>query len=244
MTQKLNQVIAVEKGIKQRNNDVGSELIKAVKKPVLFNGFDKKYQPLDESGEKFPPESLKVQMNTKQVLKESNRVLADLLDITATKDFANCVAKSNLVVDGKVLLEGAPATYLLFLEKQLTDMNTLVSELPVLDSAEDWTFDKNSDLFKTAPIQTGKTKKVQKSLVLLAPTEKHPGQAQLITEDQTVGYWDTVKTSGAIPAPEKAKLLEKIEKLQKAVKFAREEANTTEAPAMKVADKLLGWLFE
>jgi hypothetical protein len=31
---------------------------------------------------------------------------------TATKDWANCVAKADVKVDGTVLLEGVPATYL------------------------------------------------------------------------------------------------------------------------------------
>jgi hypothetical protein len=243
MTQKLNQVIAIEKGIKQRNNDVGSELYKAAQKPVLFNGFAKKYKPLKEDGEQFPAEAAKVQMTVKQLLKDNSKVLAELLDVTATKDFANCAAKANVVVDGKVLVEQAPATYLLFLEKQLIDLHTLALTLPVLDSAEDWTLDPNADLYKTNVTQTSKTKKVQKSLVLIAPTVAHPGQAVLITEDEMVGNWDTVKLSGAMPKPDKEKLVEKIEKLQKAVKQAREEANVSPAIDVKVADKLLAYLL-
>lgn len=244
MVQKLNQVIAVEKGVKQRNNDVGSELVKAVKKPALFNGFAKKYKPLEENNEQFPPETLKVQMTTSQVLKDSNKVLADLLDVTATKDHANCNAKADVKVDGETLLKEVPATYLLFLEKQLTDMHTLVAEFPVLDASEEWALDENAGLYKTDVSQTHKTKKVQKALVMYPATDKHPAQTQLITDDQTVGHWETVKMSGAMPLPDKTKLLEKIEKLQKAVKFAREEANTTLAPDVSVSDKLLGWLFK
>lgn len=240
---KLNQVIAVEKGIKQKNNDVGSELYKALQKPGLFNGLTKKYKPLDEEGEKFAPESVKVQMSVKQVLKENARVLTELLDVTATKDSANCKAKANVVVDGVTLLEDVPATTLLFLEKQLDDLHTMVSALPVLDSSEDWTFDANAELFKTEPIQTIKTKKVEKALVLYDATDKHPAQVKSVVDDQTIGHWETVKLSGAIPLPEKNSLVEKVEKLKKAVKMAREEANTTEAPAVRVGDKMLGWLL-
>lgn len=244
MTQtKLNQVIAVEKSVKQRNNDLVSELYKAVQKPALFNGFNKKYKPMDEGGEQFAPENLKVQMNVEQALKDASRSLAELFDVTATKDFGNTKAKANVVVDGEVLLADAPATYLLFLEKQLTDLHTLVANLPVLDSAEDWTLDVNSGLYKTEPTQTAKTKKVQKPLVMYPATDKHPAQTQLITDDQTVGYWETVKMSGAIPVPEKNALLERLEKLQKAVKYAREEANVTQAEEVKVGDKLLSWLL-
>lgn len=240
---KLNQVIAIEKGVKQKNNDVGSELYKAAQKPALFNGFTKKYKPLDDTGEQYAPENMKVQMSVKQILKENARVLTDLLDITATKDFANCKAKANVVVDGVTLVENAPATYLLFLEKQLTDLHTLAAALPVLDNSEEWKLDANADLFKTEPTQTHKTKKVEKALVLYDATDKHPAQVKSVVDDQTVGHWETVKISGAMPLPEKTALVEKIEKLQKAVKFAREEANTTVADAQKIGDKLLAWIL-
>jgi hypothetical protein len=237
---KLNQVIAVEKGIKQKNNDVGSELYKALDKPGLFNGLTKKYKPLDEEGEKLQDQSVKVQMSVDQVLKENARVLIDLLDITATKDLANCEAKASVVVDGVTLFEKVPATYLLFLEKQLSDLHAFVLRLPVLDPAKDWTFDANALLFKTEPVQTLRTKKIEKALVLYDATDKHPAQVKTVTDDQTVGTWETVELSGAIPLPKKNALIEKV---QKAVKFAREEANTTEVVTAKVGDKMLSWLL-
>jgi hypothetical protein len=148
-----------------------------------------------------------------------------------------------VVVDDKVLLSGVPATYLLFLEKQLTDVHTLVASLPTLDDAENWVWDENANMFKTEPTLTSRTKKVQKPLVLLAPTDKHPGQAQIITEDVNIGTWEQVKFSGALPVNQKSSLLEKVEKLQKAVKFAREEANTVNAPNQTVGAKVFSWLL-
>lgn len=38
-------------------------------------------------------------------------------------------------------------------------------------------------------------------------------------------------------------LLERVEKLQQAVKFAREEANAVEVEEMKAGEALLGYLF-
>jgi hypothetical protein len=37
--------------------------------------------------------------------------------------------------------------------------------------------------------------------VLYDATEHHPAQTQLISEDVIVGWWETVKHSGAIPRP-------------------------------------------
>ena len=74
-------------------------------------------------------------------------------------------------------------------------------------------------------------------------TDKHPAQVEVYYEDVTVGYWRTVKFSGALPGQRVNELLERVEKLQQAVKFAREEANNTEASDQKVGEKLLSYLF-
>ena len=68
-----------------------------------------------------------------------------LFDITATKDWANCTARANVVLDGKPLLEDVPATYVLFLEKQLSDLHTFVGKMSELDPGSDWSVDPISD---------------------------------------------------------------------------------------------------
>jgi len=59
-----------------------------------------------------------------------------MFDIVATQDWANCQAVADVVVDDQVILAQVPFTHLLFLEKQLLDIQTLVEKLPVLDPAE------------------------------------------------------------------------------------------------------------
>ena len=50
--------------------------------------------------------------------------------------------------------------------------------------------------------------------------------------------------SGAIPQTEKEQLMEKVDTLLKAVKQAREEANTTEeSDYPRVAEQVFGFLF-
>ena len=136
-----------------------------------------------------------------------------------------------------------PVTYLLFLEKQLVDLHTFVKKLPVLDAAESWTFDESADCYATEPVQTVRTKKVPRNHVKAEATEKHPAQVEVYYEDVTVGYWKTVKFSGALPAKRVNELLERVEKLQQAVKFAREEANGTEVDRPAGRRKGLRYLF-
>jgi hypothetical protein len=169
--------------------------------------------------------------------------MTELFDVTATKDWANCSAKADIVVDGRVLVEGAPAPFLLFLEKQLADLSTFVGKMVELDPASDWNVDPTSGLFKTEPSATQRTKKVQRPIVLYDATEHHPAQTQLITEDVVVGQWVTVKFSGALPAPRKKALLARIEKLAHAVKFAREQANASDVVERKVGNTVLDYLF-
>jgi len=242
--QKLNQIIAVEKGVKSRTQSSITQSYHAAQKPTLFEGFTKTYNKKNEDYEDFPQESSRVQMNANEIVRSVANSLSALFDITATKDFANCNAKANVVIDGEVLLESVPATYMLFLEKQLVDFRTFLDSLPVLDPSHQWDFDKNANLYKTPPITTAKTKKVNKAIVLYPATDKHPAQTQLVQEDIIVGHWEQIRMSGAIQPQQKAKLLERVEKLQKAVKFAREEANSSEAPQVDAGEALFNWILK
>lgn len=241
---KLNQILAIEKGVKTRVYAEFTDLHNATQKPALMNGFTKTYQPRDEDGETYPPESQKVQYEHQTVFDRVATGLTELFDITATKDWANCSAKADVVVDGKVLLHNVPATYLLFLEKQLSDLTAFVQKMAELDPASDWNVDPSTGLFKTEPTATQRTKKVQRAIVLYDATEHHPAQTQLITEDVVVGSWVTTKLSGALPAPRKKALLARIEKLNQSVKFAREQANGGDVTEQKPGAAVFDYLFK
>lgn len=242
---KLNQIIAIEKGIKSLAHSSMSELYKAVQKPELFNGFSKDYQAKDEDGEKLPSERKRVQFTVPDVLRAAERALTDLMSVTARKDWSNCTARGTITVDkGTVLLADVPVSYLLFLEKQLTDLHTFVKSLPVLDVVDDWSHDDSSGLYKTAPVQTHRTKKEQRALVLYPATTEHPAQTQMVTEDVIAGYWSLVKQSGALQKPERDSLLLRIEELQRATKQAREAANMIDEVAVpEVGDVIFEYLL-
>lgn len=242
---KLNQIIAVEKGIKARVYGAITDINKAIQKPELFNGFTKTYQKKDEDGEDLPSEKKRVQFVSDDVLRSVERGMTELVDVTARKDWTNCVARGDVAVDGAVIIAGAPVSFLLFLEKQLTDLRTLVDNMPVLDEGDNWTKDANSGLYKTEAIQTHRTKKLQKPIVLYPATPEHPAQTQIITEDVIAGFWNQVKQSGAMPKPEKQALAERVEKLLRATKEAREAANMNEeVETPKVGAAIFGFLLE
>ncbi len=225
---KLNQIIAIEKGIKSRVVSEVTELYKAAQKPGLFNGFSKRYRKINDADEDLPGEGQRVQFIAREVLNASERSLTELMNVTARKDWTNCDAKGNVVVDGKTILADVPVTFLLFLEKQVTDLRTFVSSIPVLDAAEEWVNDPATGLHKTGTVSTHRTKKVQKALVLYPHSAEHPAQTQMVTEDVIAGYWDQVKQSGAMTRDDKQAVAERVEKLLRAIKEAREAANIQE----------------
>ncbi|WP_026412893.1 hypothetical protein [Actinomadura oligospora] len=240
---KLNQIIAVEKGVKSRTQRELTDAYHELQKPALLSGLSRTYRPRDEDGETLPAESTRVQVKAEDALRDVARALTRLFDVTATKDWANRDAVADVVVDGRTLLAAVPVPHLLFLEKQLTDLRTLVDKLPVLDPSESWSYDESQDVWRTAPVETARTKKIPRSHVLYEATKEHPAQVEMYTEDVVVGTWTKVTFSGALPARRVNGLRDRVERLQAAVKFAREEANATEVTDRKIGDAVFAYLF-
>lgn len=240
---RLNQIVAVEKGVKSKAVRDLTVAHQVVQKQALLNGLTRNYQPRDEDGETLPAEQTLVQVKAEEALKDAAQALTRLLDVTATKDYGNTAAVADVTVDGHTVVTAAPVTYLLFLEKQLIDVHTFVSKLPVLDPAENWERDESTDAWRTPVIKTTRTKKVMRNHVKAEATDKHPAQVEVYTEDKIVGDWSLVKFSGALPAKRVNELKQRVEKLQDAVKFAREEANGTEVRNQQVGESVFGYLF-
>src|SRR6188508_2919115 len=131
----LNKLIAIESGVKTGAKRKETDLYHVLQKNTLLNGINRTYQPKDDDGDKLPSETTLVQVKVEKVIKELSTELTRLFDVTLTKEVGNSNAKADVTVDGKVLLKQVPVTYLLFLEKQLVDINTFVGKLPVLDPA-------------------------------------------------------------------------------------------------------------
>jgi hypothetical protein len=241
---KLNQIIAVQAGKKSQARETLTEAYQKVKKADLLGGIVRTYQPRDEDGETLPDERKMVQLKVNELIRSVARDLAEMLDVVATQDWANCQAKADVVVDGRTLLSGVPVTHLLFLEKQLVDLRTFVDSLPVLDTAEEWEYKPETDLYVSRPSKSHRTKKVPRNHVKYEATKEHPAQVEMYMEDVWVGTWTTTKFSGAIPAAGKNAMLDRVRKLHDAVKAAREEANGIEVKPQKVAAALLTYVFE
>jgi hypothetical protein len=158
-------------------------------------------------------------------------------------DVGNTEARADVVVDGAAVLQNVPVTYLLWLDKQLTDLRTFVDKLPSLDPSDSWSWDDGRGCYASEPVQTVRSKKVPRNHVLADATEKHPAQVQVFNEDVPAGTWTTVKLSGALPPAQIREYRSRVVRLQDAVKVAREQANATEVTARRAGEAVLGYLF-
>lgn len=239
----LNKIVAVEKGVKSETYRKFTDLHKRLQKNNLLSGIARTYRPKDEDGDTLPPEQTQVQLRAEEAIEHAIEYLTRLFDVVATKDYGNTEACADVTVDGEVLVKGAPVTYLLFLEKQLSDLKDFIDKLPALDASEQWEYDPNQACFATRPVETHRTKKVPRVLVKYEATDKHPAQTEVWYEDIIVGTWETVKFSGALPTQRIKQLQERVRKLTQSVKYAREEANAKEVAQRKVGEQLLKWIF-
>lgn len=243
MNQKLTVVLGLLKGAKARAHANVSALHHQSTKPALYAGQIRTYEPRDDDGERRPAESQKVQLRATGVLEELAGQLSRHWDLALWRDNGNTLARADVVIDGQTLLKDVPATFLLFLEKQLNDWRTAITKLPTLATDQSWTYDETTSLHRTDPVKSASTKKVLRNHVLAKATDKHAEQVKTYEEDVPVGDWTTVRLSGALTVPHQRILVERLDLLADAVKAAREKANLVEVEEPRAADALFRYLL-
>ncbi|MGW8181849.1 MAG: DUF7873 family protein, partial [bacterium] len=161
---KQNQILAIEKGVKKHVYTEITNRHKQLQKKELLEGLSRTYRPKDDEGERYPNEEKLVQIRAHEVLTMALSKFPEIYDITYVKDSTNCVAKADIVVDAglpteQTLASGVPATYLLWLEKQLNDLHTFVRDLPTLSSDQRWEWDGSQNCWRSVAVETAKKKK-------------------------------------------------------------------------------------
>ena len=115
--------------------------------------------------------------------------------------------------------------------------------VPTLDTAKRWEkVEGTTDQFRHGPIKQYRTAKQTKGVVLYPHTEKHPAQVKEVTEDVTIGTFETTTYSGAIHPGDKAALLGRIDKMIVAVKEARMKANEQDLESVKVGKSIFDYI--
>ena len=253
MTTRLHQIIAIERGVQastaQRLGEVAHVMAIGGEKDPL-TGISRTYRPREAGGVEQPSEYRKVQMTVAELLEATQDVLVRLFDLKFTREFANCSARGDIVVDGETLLTDVPAGYMLFLENQLSDLITkLIDKLPTLDPAEDWITDDTLPRgVRKTPVRETTSARPVRQVQVLSPNQvidgkPFPGNFVPYETQEVVGYWEQVKMSGQLPVSTVQAIRARAVKLLEAVKFAREAANTLEVTDRRGGALLLDYVF-
>lgn len=240
---RLNQVIGLEKGVKAAADAALAKAQHDAQKPDLFAGLVRTYEPLDEDGYVLPSESKKVAAKVPHMVTDVRGALERLFDLTLTKDTANTVAKADIRVGDAVLARDVPVTTLLWLEKQLVSLRAFIGKLPVTDVADDWVWDPDNEVFRSATVKTMRSRKVEDFIVVVPPTDKHPAHVEKVTKDVPEGTWSTTKLSGAISPSQRDKWLAQVTAVIEAVQTAREQANMVEVVDARMGKAILDFVF-
>ena len=239
---KLNQVIAVVQGKKSRAQKLLTESHRGWNAAAI-SGIAKTYQPKDAEGDLLTAENKQIHLNVPEKIRETMGQVASFFDVVMTQENGNTQAKGTIEIDGKPFLPDVPVTTLLFIERQLVDLHTFVTNLPVLPPDREWKYDRNRNCHVTDPVDSLRTSKKAQVIVKYDATKEHPAQTELFSEDVTVGTWTTTYMSSAVPSRQRAEMLGRVEELQDAVKRAREQANSCEVEQLTHGGKILNHIF-
>ncbi len=177
------------------------------------------------------------------LIRQARDKWAELWNLVRTQLTVNQSAKADIVVDGKSVLANVPVTTLLFLDKQVNDLETFVSKLPKPDPAEEWAHDPNSRLLCGKANESLRTSTEPTVIVKYPTTTEHPAQTELFTKDVPVVTGTQILYSGRIATDRKNSILARVRKLQDAIKVAKEQANLFGVERQKAAEVLFGYVI-
>ena len=168
---------------------------------------------------------------------------AKMLDITATRDRTNQAACADVLLPGNTRLLAVPATTLLQLESDLATLRKVCEFAPTLEPAVDWQDDpdagphirKNANATETI---AKSDMKAHFSRILAPATDRHAAQVEVWTELKILGTSIHETWSGKLSSADKSKLLNRIDEILDAVRFARQEANCAPVIPIQIGDTI------
>lgn len=253
MATKLHQIIAIERGVvadtEKKTGEIRAVLAIGGERDPL-TGLSRTYESRrGPEGDQLPSQLRKVQLTAPDLLGLARDQLTRLFDLKFTREFANCSARADVVVDGRPLVTDVPAGYLLFLETQLTWLiANVIDRLPVLDPAEDWTGSDTdpalaTGVWKSAARTQERTRKVPRWEVMVDPTPEHRAEIKQWDSDEIEGYWTTIRFSGQLPQSAVQEMRARAVTVLEAVRYAREQANELAVTDREAGAAILGHIL-
>lgn len=246
---KLHEILAVEQGLQTAARKINEETIRTFdKKDEHFVETTRTVTHFAEEDQKLDTSESKAMVTTvfdKLLYTVGSNVRA--LDAYLQKEATNQKAVADIVIDDKVLATAVPATVLLGLETKIAELRAVYEKIPTLAPGPTWEVDrdrrKTGGVYRSeSPDVTFRTKRTVKPVVMAPATEHHPAQVQAISEDVPVARITTQHWSGMITSAQKSDLLGRIDRLLRAVKRARQRANSTEVEKRHIGKVLFDFL--
>ena len=231
----LHELLAVEQGLAETGNRVLKETTRTLEtKRSLFEGLSKAHEIFSDDEQHLvqATEYKEVQDTVDGQLDFLADELARYWDVGLQKEEANQRANADIIIDGNVLAENVPSIVLLGMEKKLEKLISTYTAVPTLDASKAWEVDPNYDkrgVFRTKYDRETQQTRVVKDWVEVSPATKEH-KAQIVQDEKTevIGKYIISEFSGAISSLDKAERLQRLTKLIRAVKSARQRANATE----------------
>jgi hypothetical protein len=245
---KLHEVLAVEPDLEGTYRKMLEEAKGVFKKGEHYLGFTKTLTMFDDARKQEEEAGYEHRELTSTVQDKLDYVaesVVNYFDAFAQKEATNQLASADLVVDGKLLFAAAPATMLLGLETKLRQVREVYETIPTLHPGIKWTEDEQAgeNIWVTAePEVAMKTEKTLKPFVLYPATDKHPAQVKELQDTDNVGIYKKTIRSGMLSPKQKHELLARIDKLIRAVKVARQKANTQEVNTIQIGKTLMDFI--
>jgi len=244
---KLHELLAVEGDLAGTYNKILEETkANFSKHPERYFGQHQRFELFDENA---PPEAdLHKQLDdtVSDKLGYTAKHIERYLDAVLQKEKTNQVAVSDLVVDGATIAKDVPATFLLGLESKLKKIrDDVYGSIPTLQPGVKWEPDANmgANVFKRVHSdEKFRTRKVRKNHVVAEATKEHPAQVEVYSEDEKVAKIITDVWCGMISPAQKSATLGRIDKLIRAVKKARQKANSTEVVKVTIGKEIFNYI--
>ena len=245
MAGRLHELLAVEGDLGGAAKKlIGEAITTFSKRADHFMGQTVRYEHLDEDRVKEDYTDDHAMVTTvSDKLRYLVPPISKHIDALMQKDLTNTEAVADLVVDGTVIAENLPATFLLGLESYLQRLRAVYNAIPTLKPGIRWESDPTQDNVFIAPEQTAfRAEKVKVHKIVVDATEHHPAQIDMWYEDRKVARIIKTETSGTLTPLAKSKILGRVDTLIRAAKKARQRANRAEIVKRNLGSSLFDYI--
>ena len=254
---KQHQLLAVEQDINSKTNGIIKETLILLNRGAAFDEHHKSYTPFEEGDKDIPEKDEKLMVTTvDERIAYTSKSIVNQINILASKEKTNQIAKANIVIkddEGKVvetIAEDVPVSALLQLEKKMQEYRKIYEAMPTFNTEKHWIKGTNTLGVECYIIKDNEKKirtrtETTTTMVDQNPikgSDKYPLIPEKVQITKPVGEYETVVKTGKISPKQKADTINRLDKVIKAIKFARTEANSVEVVEMNFGKTLVDYI--